>query len=371
MGLSLVAARQRRCAHQGGKRRSCNGPLPSVGDPIYGGEGGLSPEEGRAAGGDRRHLRRSPCRRDARRPPRYLQGRTCAWTASGRQADCLLPTARLARIGARPASTPRSCRALSAHGMGRTGRDTRRSLRACDPNRELLDLPAANTYWRAPQPTPSGAAVRSTIADRRALCLGEVATEIAADHNITSAGWLRAWTLVHAAMKAATDRDPARRQQPGKPPAMLWNASRFPAPGTRGDSTRAASNPLAHPAAQQGAAGAALAERTESFGRAKALQLQRHIAQQAGKEHPYLQVLVPPTVARRIGPAWLLVRYGNSPAQRIAFLRTLQTDRLEPALIAYPNRSPGRASPDRAFTIRGQLTTYHSACLTAQTRPSR
>jgi hypothetical protein len=34
-------------------------------------------------------------------------------------------------------------------------------------------------------------------------------------------------------------------------------------------------------------------------------------------------VFIPPTVARRVGPAWVLVRYGSSLAQRIAFLQGL------------------------------------------------
>ena len=51
------------------------------------------------------------------------------------------------------------------------------------------------------------------------------------------------------------------------------------------------------------------------------------------------QVLVPPAVARRVGPAWVLVRYGNSLAQRIAFLEGLHLTRLRlPA-------KPDRASP--------------------------
>jgi hypothetical protein len=48
----------------------------------------------------------------------------------------------------------------------------------------------------------------------------------------------------------------------------------------------------------------------------------------SGKEQTRWEVLVPPTVARRVGAAWLLVRYGNSLAQRIAFLEALHVSKI-------------------------------------------
>jgi len=39
-------------------------------------------------------------------------------------------------------------------------------------------------------------------------------------------------------------------------------------------------------------------------------------------------VLVPPAVARRVGPAWLIVRYGNGLAERIAFLQALHVTKI-------------------------------------------
>lgn len=42
----------------------------------------------------------------------------------------------------------------------------------------------------------------------------------------------------------------------------------------------------------------------------------------------FWEVFVPPTVARRVGPAWVLVRYGDSLAQRLAFLEALHITKL-------------------------------------------
>jgi hypothetical protein len=65
-------------------------------------------------------------------------------------------------------------------------------------------------------------------------------------------------------------------------------------------------------------------------GRARAEALMRQVERAASKTgETFWDVLVPPTVARRVGPAWLLVRYGDSLAQRIAFLSALHVTRIE------------------------------------------
>ncbi len=64
------------------------------------------------------------------------------------------------------------------------------------------------------------------------------------------------------------------------------------------------------------------------MGRARALQALRHTAQLAGREQTYWDVFIPSTVARRVGPAWVLVRYGPSLAARIAFLQALHVTKI-------------------------------------------
>ncbi|MGO9760199.1 MAG: hypothetical protein ACLP1Q_02920, partial [Solirubrobacteraceae bacterium] len=68
---------------------------------------------------------------------------------------------------------------------------------------------------------------------------------------------------------------------------------------------------------------------TKVAGRARAEQLIRQVEQLSGKEQTAWDVFTPSTVARRVGPAWVLVRYGNSLAQRRAFLEGLHITKIE------------------------------------------
>jgi hypothetical protein len=72
-----------------------------------------------------------------------------------------------------------------------------------------------------------------------------------------------------------------------------------------------------------------LAELTKRFGHARALKDLRRTAQLAGKEQTLWDVFIPPTLARRVGAAWVLVRYGRSLAQRTRFLEALQVTKIE------------------------------------------
>ncbi len=72
-----------------------------------------------------------------------------------------------------------------------------------------------------------------------------------------------------------------------------------------------------------------LARDTKVGGRARAKQLMRQVEQLAGREQTTRDVFIPSTVARQVGPAWLLVRYGNSLAQRIAFLEALHLTKIK------------------------------------------
>lgn len=72
-----------------------------------------------------------------------------------------------------------------------------------------------------------------------------------------------------------------------------------------------------------------LARATKRMGRTRALRNQRRVAQLAGKERTFWDVFIPSTVARRVGPAWVLVRYGNSLADRVRFLEALHVTKIE------------------------------------------
>lgn len=51
-------------------------------------------------------------------------------------------------------------------------------------------------------------------------------------------------------------------------------------------------------------------------------------AEQLSGRATFWEVFVPPTVARRVGPAWVLVRYGNSLTERIRFLESLHITKI-------------------------------------------
>jgi len=112
-------------------------------------------------------------------------------------------------------------------------------------------------------------------------------------------------------------------QSPGSTPAPLWGA--IPVPGHPGiveipPVQRAVHLPPLSPAE----ATRILAIDTKTAGRARAEQILRE-----SERRTFWEVFVPPTVARRVGPAWVLVRYGDSLGQRIAFLEALHLTKLK------------------------------------------
>ncbi|MGA2321606.1 MAG: hypothetical protein ABSG95_12830 [Solirubrobacteraceae bacterium] len=189
-----------------------------------------------------------------------------------------------------------------------------------------------NSYWQGAQAPPAQGrcAMSSSRAGVRTLW-GQVATKIAADPNITTPAWLSClyvwFSLNGASYETAILLNAG---SPGKPPAMLWGA--IPIPGHPGIVEIPPVQQEVHlrfPSPNRAQEARELAELTKKFGRAQALQDQRRTAQLAGKEQTYWEVFIPPTVARRVGPAWVLVRYGNSLAQRIAFLDGLHVTKIE------------------------------------------
>jgi hypothetical protein len=180
-------------------------------------------------------------------------------------------------------------------------------------------------YWQGAQAPPARGrcAMSSSLAGVR-TDWGEVVTKIAADPEIAAAGWLTCQTTWFSAGGASYQAAILlNARAPGRRPAMLWDA--IPLQGHPGMveippvQREVHFRPLSSAQTNR-----ILAADTKTGGRAHAEQILRE-----SERRTIWEVFVPPTVARRIGPAWVLVRYGNSLAQRIAFLEGLQVTRLK------------------------------------------
>lgn len=145
-----------------------------------------------------------------------------------------------------------------------------------------------NSYWEGAKPPTAGrCSLRSSLPNVR-TDWGEVATAIAADRVITTPAWLACldvWQSVGSvSYETAVLLNGA---SPGSQPPPLWGA--VPVPG--------------HP----GIVEVPAVERVHHF-------------VINGKHHTFHDAFIPPTVARRLGPGWLVVRYGRNLAGRISFL---------------------------------------------------
>jgi hypothetical protein len=161
---------------------------------------------------------------------------------------------------------------------------------------------------------------------------GQVTQRIAGDPRITVPAWL---TCLHVWYSAGTASFETaillNARSPGSAPPALWGA--VPVPGHPGIVQIRAVEHAIHfriPKPSRAAIALELAQDTRISGRAHAEALIRQVEQAASSTGAtYWDVLVAPAVARRVGSAWLLVRYGNSLAQRIAFLESLHVTRIE------------------------------------------
>jgi hypothetical protein len=181
-----------------------------------------------------------------------------------------------------------------------------------------------NSYWQWPQAPPAQGrcAMRSSLAGVRTEW-GLVATRIAADPSITTPGWLScldAWfSQGGGSYETAILLD---AKSPGSTPAPLWGA--IPVPGHPGIVEIPPVQREVHLRPLSSAEAARiLAVDTRKGGRARAEQILHE-----SERRTVWEVFTPSTVARRVGPAWLLVRYGNSLAQRIAFLEALHVTKI-------------------------------------------
>ncbi len=181
-----------------------------------------------------------------------------------------------------------------------------------------------NSYWQWPQTPPAqGSCAMNSSLEGVRLVWGMVAMKIAADPNITTPGWLSCLDTWFS--RGTTSYEAAillNAKSPGSTPAPLWSA--IPVPGHPGiveipPVQRAVHlRPLSSAAARR-----ILAVDTKLVGHARAEQILHE-----SERRTVWDVLVPPTVARRVGPAWVLVRDGNGLAQRIAFLQALHVARI-------------------------------------------
>ena len=187
-----------------------------------------------------------------------------------------------------------------------------------------------SSYWQTPAtPAATGRCALHSTLTGVATQWGEVATAIAPDHAVSGPAFLsclHTWYRWHGTGFEVGVL--LNAESPGSPPAPLWNATPLAShPGlfqikpvqVRIQTQLNRFNQLS------------LAALTRRIGRAAAerqIANQDRIIRQHERTHPW-RVLAPAAVARRVGPAWLVVRYGNSLAQRIQFLNGLHTIRLD------------------------------------------
>jgi hypothetical protein len=303
---------------------SCNGPLPSAKDPVYGGVGTYSPEEkvgpegqidatftGPGVAAIRvAHLGTFKTESGTGLPPGAKQ--VVFYRPPGARGTVLPP-------GLGPQTLQSFEQAKQGPALTETLLDgAGRAIPAGDS--PTFTLP--NRYWQAGQPPPAqGRCAMSSSLPGVRTAWGQVATAIAPDRAITVPGWLtclHTWlSLDGASYETAILLD---AKSPGSPPAMLWGA--IPLAGHAGIVQIPAAQREIHfrlPQLSPTQQARILAEATKRVGRAQAL---------AGKEQTSVEVLTPPTVARRVGAAWLLVRSGDRLAQRIALLNGLHVTKI-------------------------------------------
>ncbi len=314
--------------------QDCNGPLPTAAYPVYGGGESFNAEEKVGPEGEIDALFTGPGVAAVR--VAHL-GTFKAESAPG------LPPGAKQTVFYRPPGSRGSVlppglspQTLLSHEWARQGPALTETLLDASgrpiPVSKSPTFRLPNSYWQWPQAPPAQGrcAASSSLAGARAL-FGLVSRKIAPDPSITTPGWLSC--LYEWVSQGGASYETAillNASSPGSPPAVLWGAIPLPGhPGTVEIPPVQREVHLRFPSLSRTAQARELAEVTERVGRARALQALRHTAQLAGREQTYWDVFIPSTVARRVGPAWVLVRYGPSLAARIAFLQALHVTKIE------------------------------------------
>lgn len=306
---------------------SCNGAPPTKATPIYGGAQGFSPEEKVGPEGEIdmlfagqqvaamhvAHLGTFKARHYPGLPPGARE--VIFYRPPGSRGTVLAP-------GLSPSI-------LQGFEHGRQGAAlTETLLDASGRAIPVSDVPETftlpNSYWQGTQAPPAQGrcAISSSFPGVR-TAWGQVTREISPNSYITVPAWL---TCVHvwfsipgASLETALLLN---AKAPGSAPAPLWGA--VPVPGHPGIVEIPPVEREIHlPPLSAAMAKRILAVDTKQAGRARAEQVLHE-----SERRTVWDVLVPATVARRVGPAWLLVREGNSLQQRIAFLQSLHVTRM-------------------------------------------
>jgi hypothetical protein len=337
---SLQAGNVGVCIRVSGEGGSCNGPPPTADDPIYGGEGGYTVQEKVGPTGEINAL--------------FSGARVAAvrvahlGTFAAQHAAGLPPGAKEVLFyrppGARGSVIPPgiSPRILQGFAHGRQGPALTETLLSASgraiPVSYSRTFTLPNSYWQgaAAPPADGRCAMSSSFTGAKTLW-GQVTQQIAADRAITVPAWLTCLHVWYSAGSAAFETAILlNAKAPGSPPAPLWGA--IPVPGHPGIVQIPPVQREIHfrfPKFTRAQVARQLAEDVKTMGplgrahaRADAQRYVSRMLQLSGKEQTHWEVLVPPAVARRVGPAWLLVRYGNSLAQRIAFLQALHLSKI-------------------------------------------
>lgn len=161
------------------------------------------------------------------------------------------------------------------------------------------ELELANNYWKAPATPPvSGRCAVSSALSGVNPQWGQVATAITPDAAVSVPAFLSCldtwyrWRGSSLEVGVLLDA-----QAPGHAPAPLWDETALPG----------------HPGLVE----------------VKAVRSEFRSRGADGRTLVHSVVLAPAAVARRMGSAWLIVRYGHSLAQRIQFLDSLSITRLD------------------------------------------
>jgi hypothetical protein len=306
---------------------SCNGPPPTTTNPIYGGIGGFSPKEKVGPEGEIDTLFTGPI---------VAAVRVAHFgTFKAQHVSGLPPGAKEVIFyrppGARGSVLPPglSPRILQSFEHARRGPALTETLldasgREIPVSSDSQTFTLPNSYWQGTQAPPAnGRCAMSSSFPGATVAWGQVTQQIAAYPDLTAAAWL---TCLHMWFSAgATSYETAillNAKSPGSTPAPLWGAQ--PVPRHPGIVEIPPIEREFHlPPLSAAQATRILTIDSKTRGRAAAEQILRE-----SERRTVWDVLVAATVARRVGPAWLLVREGPSLAQRIAFLQSLHVTRM-------------------------------------------
>ncbi|MGD0455186.1 MAG: hypothetical protein ABSB69_16485 [Solirubrobacteraceae bacterium] len=335
MEPSLQAGNVGVCITIAGQGGGCNGPPPTATDPIYGGGNGVDIEEKVGPRGEIDALFTGPGVAAVRVAhlgtftAHHVAGFSAAtkevvfYRPPGARGSVLPPDVGSGALGSfeKARGTP----ALTETLLDASGRAIPIG------GSQTFTLP--NSYWQGAEAPPArGRCAMSSSLPGVKTQWGQVTQQIAADPSITVPAWLTCLHVWYSAGAAAYETAILlNASSPGSAPAPLWGA--IPVPGHPGiveipPVQREIHFRIPKPSSAQVAR--ELARDTRMSGRTRAEALMRQVERAASKTgEAFWDVLVPPTVARRVGPAWLLVRYGDSLAQRIAFLNALHVTRIE------------------------------------------